>query len=222
MNCADHSFCWMRISVFSFFGLLLCIAFLLDAAVFADLALYLAVCGLASVELPCSLTMLVLQALLAPFPRLPILGAFRALFLSSSPARDLQHRIWRLRCCLLEVGYKNLDFVASHHLGHLCFSWHVWSRCSFLRDLDPFLKLHHLEEFPGCPHFLWDISCVDLERQIFSGFSHCDHTLLVQLSVSVSFQRLKFNLAGETRNRAPKFALSRSCWRTDNHRSNSL
>ena len=85
------SFCWMRISVFSCFCLLLCTVFLLSAAVFADLALYLAVCGLASVELSCSLTILVLQALLAPFPRLPILGAFRALFLSSSPARDLQH-----------------------------------------------------------------------------------------------------------------------------------
>ena len=42
--------------------------FLLNAAVFVDLALYLAVCGLASVELSCSLS------------------------LSSSPARDLQHK----------------------------------------------------------------------------------------------------------------------------------
>ena len=33
----------------------------------------------------------------------------------------------------------------------------------------------------------------------------------MQLSVSVWFQRLRFNLAGETGNRASKFALSRSC-----------
>ena len=58
--------------------------FLLNAAVFVDLALYLAVCGLASVELSCSLTTLVLQARLAPSPRLPILGAFHALFLSQA------------------------------------------------------------------------------------------------------------------------------------------
>ena len=55
---------------------------------------------------------------------------------------------------------KNRDLTASHRLGHLCFSWHVWSRCSFVRDLDIFLKLRHVEEFPGCPHFTWDIfSC---------------------------------------------------------------
>ena len=74
----------------------------------------------------CSLTILVLQARLAPIHRLPALGAFHALFLSSSLARDLQHVTWRLICCLLEVGHQqNLDFGASHHLGHLCFSWHV-------------------------------------------------------------------------------------------------
>ena len=77
---------------------------LLHAAVFVDLALYLAVCGLASVELSCSLTTLVLRARLAPFPRLPVLGAFHALFLSYSPARDLQHVTWQMRFCLLEVG----------------------------------------------------------------------------------------------------------------------
>ena len=117
----------------SAFFSLRCIIFLPNAAVFVDLALYLAVGGLASVEL-------------------------FALFLSSSPARDLQHITWRLSCCLLEVrNQQNLDFAASHHLGHLCFSWHVWNRCSFLRYLDPFLKLRHVEEFPGCPHFIWDI-----------------------------------------------------------------
>ena len=94
-GCSSHAFAWCR-SVF-----------LLDAAVFVDLTLYLAVCGLFSVELSSSLTTL-LQARLAPFPRLPVLGAFHALFLSLSlsisPARELQHITWRLRFCLLEVG----------------------------------------------------------------------------------------------------------------------
>ena len=80
-----------------------------------------------------------------------------SLSLSSSPARDLQqktwqlrfcllevkiHCTWRLSCCLLQVGHRYvLDLAASHRLGHLCFSWHVWSRCSFLRNFDLFLKL---------------------------------------------------------------------------------
>ena len=28
----------------------------------------------------------------------------------------------------------------------------MWGRDSFLRNLDLFLKLRHVEEFPGCPH----------------------------------------------------------------------
>ena len=59
LNFADQSFCWMRNSVLSFlFCLLPCTVFLLNAADFADLALYLAVCGLASVELSYFLTTL--------------------------------------------------------------------------------------------------------------------------------------------------------------------
>ena len=154
------------------FCLVPCTVLLLNAAVFADLALYLAVGGLASVELSCSLTTLVLQERLAPFPRLPILGAFHALFLSSSPARDLQHKTWRLSCCLLEVGrQQNLDFAASHRLGHLC----LVSRCSLLRNFDLLLKLHHIEEFPRCPHFTWDIFLIELEMQILLLFSLKSH-----------------------------------------------
>ena len=86
-------------------------------------------------------------------------------------ARGLHHCIRRLSCGLLEVGLRYvLDLAASPHLGHLCFSWHVWSRDSFLRNLDLFLKLRHVEEFPGRPHFIWDISCVELERQILRLF----------------------------------------------------
>ena len=36
------------------------------------------------------------------------------------------HCPWRLSCCLLDGGHQqSLDFAASHHLGHLCFSWHL-------------------------------------------------------------------------------------------------
>ena len=34
------------------------------------------------------------------------------------------------------------------------------------RDLDLILKLGHVGEFPGCPHFTWDNSRVELEMQI--------------------------------------------------------
>ena len=84
--------------------MLLCTVFLLNAAVFADLASYLAVGGLASVELSCSLTTLVLQARLAPIPRVELFSlsfSFSQARLLS--ARDLEHRTGRLRCCLLEV-----------------------------------------------------------------------------------------------------------------------
>ena len=116
-------------------------------AVFADLALYLAVGGLASMELSCSLTTLVLQARLAPIPRLPILAVWtcsRSLSLSLSnssvvgsrsatsnlatallSARGLHCCIRRLNCCLLEVGLRYvLDLAASHRLCHLCLSLH--------------------------------------------------------------------------------------------------
>ena len=74
---ADQPFCWMRISVF------------------ADLALYLAVGGLASVELSCSLTTLVLQARLAPIPRLPIPAVW-------SFSRSFSLSL-KLVCCRLEI-----------------------------------------------------------------------------------------------------------------------
>ena len=108
----------------------------------------------------------------------------------------------RLEICNIEPGdcrsnIKNRDLSASHRLGHLCFSWHVWSRCSFLRNFDLFLKLfviHHLDkDFPGCPHFIWDISRVELEWQIRLGFA----VISVRMSASVCIQRLKFNLAGD-------------------------
>ena len=57
-------------------------------------------------------------------------------------ARGLHHCTWRLRCCLLEVGHRYvLDLAASHHWGRLCSPLHLCRHCSFLRDLDLFLKL---------------------------------------------------------------------------------
>ena len=57
-------------------------------------------------------------------------------------ARGLHHCIRRLSCGLLEVGHQqNLDFAASHHRGHLCLPLHLSRHCSFLSDLDLFLKL---------------------------------------------------------------------------------
>ena len=66
----------------------------------------------------------------------------------------------------------------------------VWATPQrFLCDLDLFQKLRHVEEFLGCPHFTWD-TFWENSRCKFCGFSHWNHTLLVQLSVSVWFQRL--------------------------------
>ena len=183
----------MRISVISF--PLRCTVFPLNAAVFADLALYLADGGLASVELPCSLTTLVLQARLAPIPRLHILVVWscsRSLCLSSSSlvgsrsatsylatallsARGLHHCIGRLSCGLLEVGLRYVpDLAASHRLGpsvltvalveSLQFSAQPWSPPETFR--------HHIDKtFPGCPHFTWDMSLVELDMQIWRLFS---------------------------------------------------
>ena len=85
----------MRNSVFSFLFTCSCAVFLLNAAVFADLSLYLAVGGLALVELSCSLTTLVLRTRLAPIPGLPILAVW-------SFSRPLSLSL-KLVCCQLEV-----------------------------------------------------------------------------------------------------------------------
>ena len=108
--------------------------------------------------------------------------------------------------------------------ARLCLLLHLWSHCSLLRNLGLLLKLFDItstRRFQGV--LISPGTCLLLNSTCkFGGFSHSDHTLLVQLSVSVFNQRLKFNHAGETGNRASKFVLSRSFWRTENHRSNSL
>ena len=137
MNFASSSFCWMRFPLY----LLLCTAFQLNAAVFADLALYLAVCGLCLglVELSCSRSLSLSQArlLLARDSATSYLATAR---LSS---RSLLHCIRRLRCGLLEVGLRYaLDTLLRVIIGAICaHPLHLWSHCSFLRDLDLSLKL---------------------------------------------------------------------------------
>ena len=71
-----------------------------------------------------------------------------------------------------EMSASLQDLTVSHSLGQLFFSWHVWSRCSFLRDLDLFLKLRQVEEFPGCPHFILDIFCCRTRDISFGFLSH--------------------------------------------------
>ena len=157
---ADQSFCWMRNSVFSF---LFAIYSLLNAAVFADLALYLAVGGLARWSF---LSLLPLSCFTHIWHRflgcLSLLcGAVRALclFLSSSspvgsrfrnivpgdcaavcsrsaslhPATELRSARGRASVCW--------TLAASHRLGHLCLPLHLWSHCSFPRDPALSLKL---------------------------------------------------------------------------------
>ena len=71
---------------------------------------------------------LVLQARLAPIPRLPILAVWRcSRSLSLSQARllsawDLQHLTWRLSCCLLEVGHQKIGTVLRVIVWVICAS----------------------------------------------------------------------------------------------------
>ena len=44
-----------------------------------------------------------------------------------------------------------------------------------LCNLDLFLKLRYVEEFPGCRHFIGDVSRVELEVQIRLVFSLKSH-----------------------------------------------
>ena len=128
------------------------------------------------------------------------LSCSRFLFLSQArllSARDLQHLTWRLSCCLLEVGHRNvLDLAASDRLGHLCFSWHVWSRCSFLRNFDLFLKLFVITSTRSFQDVR--ISSGTTLVQNSRGKNQLVFAVIsVRMSLSVCIQRLKFNLAGD-------------------------
>ena len=118
-------------------------------------------------------------------------------------------------CGLFEVGLRYvLDLAASHRLGHLCLPLNFWTHCSFLRDLDLSLKLFDIPSTRSFQDVRMSLGTllVQNSRCKFCGVFRCNHTLLVQPSVSLWFWRLK----------ASKFALSRSCWRTESHRSYSL
>ena len=159
-----------------------------------------------------------LPARLAPFLRLPLLGAFSC-SLSPSQARSLE-------ICNIEPGdcaavcsrsaslhlatellsargraRHVLDFVATHRLDHLhclCIFDHLLknSLTSHRQEVSRVSALH-LRRLAGrsrcaCPHSIWDISLVEFERQVLS---HCNHTFLIQLGVPVSGYR------AETRSR---------------------
>ena len=161
---------------------------------------------------------LVLQARVAPFLRLPLLGAFSC-SLSPSQARSLEicniepgdcaavcsrsaslHLATELLsargrasacsgpCCESSSGSSAL----SVHFDHLLKN----SLTSHRQEVSRVSALH-LRRLAGrsrcaCPHSIWDISLVEFERQVLS---HCNHTLLIQLGVPVSGYR------AETRSR---------------------
>ena len=180
------------------FILFLCTVFLLNAAVFADLALYLSVGGLASVEL----------SLLSYHTRASSTSGTNssAAYLCCVDLFTLSFSL-KLVCCQLEISNIVLGDCAasvncaavcsrsgigmfwtlavSHHLGHLCLSLHLWSHRRFLRDLRslPETLRHHIDmKFPGSSFHQGHLSCRTRDAN-FCGFSHCNHTLLVQLSV---------------------------------------
>ena len=216
-GCSSHAFefvptslCAECGSVFSFLCLLLSSVFLQNAAVFVDLALYLA----------------------AGLPR----WSFLALFLSNSPARDLQHVSWRLRFCLLQVGITAPgDCVAVCSRSGIGMFWTllrviVWVICAFhgtcgvaavfcatlISSLNssssPRQEVSRMFAF-----HLGQFSCRTRERQIRLVFA----VISMRMSVSVCIQRLKlvtgfiqirsFTILLARGKRASKFALSRSC-----------
>ena len=137
-------------------------------------------------------------------------------------ARGLHHCIRQLSFGLLEVGLRYvLDLAASHRLGHLCLPLHLWTHCSVLRDLDLFLKLFDIT-IVHLGHF----SCRTRDANFAAFLTVITRSLCNWASVSVSngciiillvtglIQLCSVTIllvAGETGNRASKFALSRSC-----------
>ena len=128
-------------------------------------------------ELSCSLTTRVLQARLAPIPRLPILAVWsfsRSLSLSQArllSARHLQHRtsgfgmFWTL--------LRDIIWVVC---AHFCTCGVTAVFCATLISSLPETPRQHTDKkFPGCPPFIWDISLVELEMQILLLFSLRSH-----------------------------------------------
>ena len=127
----------------------------------------------------CSLTTLVLQERLAPIPRLPILSVW-------SCSRSLS---LKLVCCRLEIcniGPGDCAAVCSRRAsacsGPSCESPSGSSVLLMARvesrqfsaqpgSLPETLRHHLDKKFPGCPHFIWDNSRVELERSNSACFS---------------------------------------------------
>ena len=157
---------------------LLCTVFLLNAAVFVNLALCLAVCGSASVEsfalLPFSCFRHVWHRFIDCLPlELFTLSFSLKLASSRSATYNLAAALLSARgraptktglCCESSSGSSVLLMarVLQLHNGVLC-------------NLDLFLKLRHVEEFPGCRHVIGDVSRVELEMQIRLVFSLKSH-----------------------------------------------
>ena len=125
-----------------------CIVFLLNAAVFADLALYLAV------SFSRSLTTFSLKL---AGSRSATLNLATALLSARSRAS-----VCSGPCC-------------ESSSGHPCLPLHLCRHCSFLRDLDLFLKLFVITSTRSFQCVLivtwtWDISLVELERRISMAF----------------------------------------------------
>ena len=133
---------------------------------------------------------------------------------SSSPARDPQHRTWRLRCCLLEVGLRRgLDLAASHRLDHLYLSWHLWSHDSFLPNLDQLLKLFNItstRSFQGVRTSSGTFSLVELEIEIRLLVSLKSHAPCAT-GRQCLFPKAETQSCWRNENRASKLAVSRSC-----------
>ena len=150
--------------------------FPLSAAVFADLTLYLAVGGLCLglVELSCTLTQSPASSTSGTDSTAACLGV--ELF---TPSYHFLTQARQLEICNIEHGdraalrSRSACCTWRHHRGRPCFSWHLCRHCSFLSGLDPLpetLRHHTDKNFPGCPHFTWDICRVKLGKRITAAF----------------------------------------------------
>ena len=72
-------------------------------------------------------------------------------------ARSRHHCTWRLRCCLLQIGHQKSGPHCESSSGSSVLLMARGSR---------------VEEFPGCPHFIWDIFSCRTRGSNFGLFSH--------------------------------------------------
>ena len=136
---------------------------------------------------------LVLEARLAPIPRLPIFAVWSSsrslspsLMLVCCRFEILQHRTCRLRrgrvsagsgpCCVSSSA-SSVAILALVELRQ--FSAQPWSTPETLR--------HHIDKkFPGCPHSTWDVSCRTRDKNSASFRTEITRSLCNWASVSIS------------------------------------